>query len=101
VAVLDFARREARKLMIGHSAPAGSARDEIDALTIKLVRQHKRVVRLVSAAVLASERETITSFRRRGIPIDVVSGMGWVAESEAAAADEQTAPKKSATGQRT
>lgn len=99
--VLDFARREARKLMIGHSAHDGSVPGEIDALTIRLARQGKRVVRLVSAAALSSARETIASFRRRGIPIEVVSGIGWVAESEVAAADEQTAPKKSATGRRT
>jgi uroporphyrin-III C-methyltransferase / precorrin-2 dehydrogenase / sirohydrochlorin ferrochelatase len=97
-AVLDFGRREARKLMIGHSTHDGSASGEIDALAIRLARQGKRVVRLVSAAALASARETIVSFRRRGIPIDAVSGIDWVAENEAAVADEQTAPQKSATG---
>jgi uroporphyrin-III C-methyltransferase / precorrin-2 dehydrogenase / sirohydrochlorin ferrochelatase len=99
--VLDFARREARKLMIGHSD--GSAPGEIDELTIRLTRQSKRVVRLVSSAALHSAQETIASFRRRGIPIDLVSGIGWVSENEAAAAaaDEQTPLQKSATGQRT
>jgi uroporphyrin-III C-methyltransferase / precorrin-2 dehydrogenase / sirohydrochlorin ferrochelatase len=103
VAVLDFARREARRLMIGHSELAASAPGEIDALTIRLVRQSKRVVRLVSAAALASAQDTIASFRRRGIPIDVVSGIGWAAQNDAAtaAADHQTRPQKSASGRRT
>jgi uroporphyrin-III C-methyltransferase / precorrin-2 dehydrogenase / sirohydrochlorin ferrochelatase len=101
VAVLDFARREARKLMIGDSAHDGSAPGEIDALTIRLTRQGKRVVRLVGADALASARETIASFRRRRIQIDVVSGIDRVAENEAAGADEQTAPQKSATERRT
>jgi uroporphyrin-III C-methyltransferase / precorrin-2 dehydrogenase / sirohydrochlorin ferrochelatase len=101
-AVLDFARREARRLMIGHSEHDGSAPEEIDALTIRLARQSKRVVRLVSSAALASAQETIASFRRRGIPIDLVSGIGSVAEHEpAAAADQQTPLQKSTAGRRT
>jgi uroporphyrin-III C-methyltransferase/precorrin-2 dehydrogenase/sirohydrochlorin ferrochelatase len=101
-AVLDFARREARKLIIGHCAHDGSAPGEIDVHTIRLVRQSKRVVHLVSGAALASARETIASLRGRGIPIDLVSGIGCVAENEAApAADEQTALQKRATGRST
>jgi uroporphyrin-III C-methyltransferase / precorrin-2 dehydrogenase / sirohydrochlorin ferrochelatase len=83
--VLEFARREARKLMIGQSP------EEIDALTIRLARQGKRVVRLVSAAASASARQAIASFQRGGIPIDVVSGIGWMTENEAAADRVRTA----------
>jgi uroporphyrin-III C-methyltransferase / precorrin-2 dehydrogenase / sirohydrochlorin ferrochelatase len=98
--VLDFARREARKLMIGHSAHDGSAPAEIDALAVRLTRQGKRVVRLVSAAALESAQETIASFRRRGIPVDVVSGIGRVAENDAPDPDEQNSSPTSATGRR-
>ncbi|MBO0759093.1 MAG: uroporphyrinogen-III C-methyltransferase, partial [Bradyrhizobiaceae bacterium] len=100
-AVLDFARREARKLMIGHSAHDGSTPGEIDALTIRLARQGKRVVRLVSAAALASARETIGSFQRGGIPIDVVSGIDCIAANEPLAANGETVPQKRTSRRRT
>jgi uroporphyrin-III C-methyltransferase / precorrin-2 dehydrogenase / sirohydrochlorin ferrochelatase len=100
-AMLDFARREAKKLMIGHSAHGGEAPGEIDALTIKLARQGKRVVRLVSAAALASARKTIASFQRGGIPIDVVSGIDCVGANETLAANGETVPQKCVNRRRT
>jgi uroporphyrin-III C-methyltransferase / precorrin-2 dehydrogenase / sirohydrochlorin ferrochelatase len=51
--VLDFARREARKLLIGTPASEG----DINALIAGLVRSGKRVVRLTAGADAGSARE--------------------------------------------
>ena len=53
--VLNFARREARKLPVGE-AGVGPARNEyeVDALTAALARQGKRVVRLKSSQAAAA-----------------------------------------------
>jgi len=47
--VLDFARREARKILVGNTAHEPSyGPDDVHVLTIKLARQGQRVVRLKS-----------------------------------------------------
>jgi len=66
-AVLDFARREARKLMLGAD---GGADREADAAMIGLAKNGKRVVRLVAGALMASAiARAIEAGRRHGIPV--------------------------------
>jgi uroporphyrin-III C-methyltransferase / precorrin-2 dehydrogenase / sirohydrochlorin ferrochelatase len=66
-AVLDFARREARKLMLG--ADGGTDRDT-DTAMIGLAKHGKRVVRLVGGAPMSSAiARAIAAGRRHGIPV--------------------------------
>jgi uroporphyrin-III C-methyltransferase/precorrin-2 dehydrogenase/sirohydrochlorin ferrochelatase len=83
-AVLDFARREARKLVLGRSPDGTTGKpDDIDALTIRLAKQGKHVVRLVGGETANSEIEvSICACRRGRIPVDVV-GFGQIPEPSA------------------
>ncbi len=60
-AVLDFARREARKLLVGN---AGNSEGDVNALSMGLARQGKRVVRLCvggKGVAIVPERNTASS----------------------------------------
>lgn len=77
-AILDLARREARRILVGKAVGAPSCRqDEINALMVKLAREGNRVVRLKGGDPLLFGRaaEEIAAARANGLPIEVVPGI--------------------------
>jgi len=76
--ILDFARREAKKMLVGKTGYAASCRqDEINALMIALAKSGKRVVRLKGGDPLIFGRagEEIAACRAAGISVEVVPGI--------------------------
>jgi len=76
--VLDFARREAKKMLVGKTGYRPSCRqDEINALMISFARSGKRVVRLKGGDPLIFGRaaEEIAACRAAGIPVELVPGI--------------------------
>ncbi len=76
--VLDFARREARKLLVGKTGFGPSCKqDDINALMVNLARQGKRVVRLKGGDPLIFGRaaEEIAACRAANIAVEVVPGI--------------------------
>jgi uroporphyrin-III C-methyltransferase / precorrin-2 dehydrogenase / sirohydrochlorin ferrochelatase len=76
--VLDFARREAKKMLVGKTGYGPSCQQgEINALMITLARAGKRVVRLKGGDPLIFGRagEEIAACREAGIAIEVVPGI--------------------------
>ena len=77
-AVLDVARREARKMLVGKTGYKPSCKqDDINALMVSLAKQGKRVVRLKGGDPMVFGRagEEITAARLAGLPVDVVPGI--------------------------
>jgi uroporphyrin-III C-methyltransferase/precorrin-2 dehydrogenase/sirohydrochlorin ferrochelatase len=84
--VLDFARREARKLLVGKTGFGPScAQEDINGLIVGLAKQGKRVVRLKGGDPLIFGRagEEIEACRAENIRVDVVPG---ISAAQAAAA---------------
>jgi uroporphyrin-III C-methyltransferase/precorrin-2 dehydrogenase/sirohydrochlorin ferrochelatase len=76
--VLDFARREAKKMLVGKTARGPACKqDEINALMISLAKAGKRVVRLKGGDPMIFGRggEEVVACRAAGIPIEVVPGI--------------------------
>jgi len=76
--VLDLARREAKRMLVGKRGGRASCRqDEINGLMVKLARQGKRVVRLKSGDPMIFGRagEEISELRAAGISVEVVPGI--------------------------
>jgi uroporphyrin-III C-methyltransferase / precorrin-2 dehydrogenase / sirohydrochlorin ferrochelatase len=76
--VLDFARREAKKMLVGKTGHRPSCRqDEINALMISLAKAGRRVVRLKGGDPLIFGRadEEISACREAGIAVEVVPGI--------------------------
>ncbi len=76
--VLDFARREAKKMMVGKTGHGPACRqDEINDLMIKLAKSGKRVVRLKGGDPMIFGRagEEIAACRAAGIAVEVVPGI--------------------------
>lgn len=76
--VLDFARREARKMLVGKTGFGPSCKQEdINALMVGLAKQGKRVVRLKGGDPLIFGRaaEEIDACTKAGIAVDVVPGI--------------------------
>lgn len=76
--VLDLARREARRMLVGKRGHRASCRQEdINALMIKLARQGKRVVRLKSGDPMIFGRagEEIDALEAEGITVEIVPGV--------------------------
>lgn len=76
--ILDFARREAKKMMVGKTARGPSCKqEEINALMISLAKSGKRVVRLKSGDPMIFGRagEEIAACRAEGIAVEVVPGI--------------------------
>jgi len=69
-AVLDFARREARRMMIGAHDDAESA-----ATMIALAKAGRRVVRLIGTSVAGAEAET-AACRAAGVTVEVMPDLG-------------------------
>jgi uroporphyrin-III C-methyltransferase / precorrin-2 dehydrogenase / sirohydrochlorin ferrochelatase len=77
-AILDFARREAGKMMVGKSGYGPSCRqDEINAMMISLAKSGKRVVRLKGGDPMIFGRagEEIAACQAAGIAVEVVPGI--------------------------
>lgn len=77
-AVLDFARREARKMLVGKTGYGPSCKqDDINALMVQLAREGRRVVRLKGGEPMIFGRagEEIAACRAAGIPVEVVPGI--------------------------
>ncbi len=76
--ILDYARREAKRLLVGKRAGHHShAQEEIHSLMIKLARQGKHVVRLKGGDPMVFGRggEEIQALKAAGIPYAVVPGI--------------------------
>ncbi len=76
--VLDFARREARKMMVGKTGFGASCKQaDINALMVGLARQGKRVVRLKGGdpLIFARAAEEIAACEEAGIAVEVVPGI--------------------------
>jgi uroporphyrin-III C-methyltransferase/precorrin-2 dehydrogenase/sirohydrochlorin ferrochelatase len=76
--VLDFARREARKMLVGKTGHGPACKqDDINALMVGLARQSKRVVRLKGGDPLVFGRagEELDACRAAGIAFEIVPGI--------------------------
>jgi uroporphyrin-III C-methyltransferase/precorrin-2 dehydrogenase/sirohydrochlorin ferrochelatase len=76
--VLDFARREAKRLLVGKTGHHPSCKqDDINALMIGLAGSGKRVVRLKAGDPMIFGRagEEIEALERAGIPLEIVPGI--------------------------
>jgi uroporphyrin-III C-methyltransferase / precorrin-2 dehydrogenase / sirohydrochlorin ferrochelatase len=76
--VLDFARREARKMLVGKTGFGPSCKqDDINKLMVALARQGKRVVRLKGGdpLIFARAAEEIAACEAVGIAVEVVPGI--------------------------
>jgi uroporphyrin-III C-methyltransferase/precorrin-2 dehydrogenase/sirohydrochlorin ferrochelatase len=76
--VLDFARREARRMLVGKTGYGPSCKqDDINALMVSLAKLGKRVVRLKAGDPMIFGRadEEIAALDRAGIRVDVIPGI--------------------------
>jgi len=76
--VLDFARREARKMLVGKTGYGPSCKqDEINALMVGLAKGGRRVVRLKGGdpLIFARATEEIVACRAAGVAVEVVPGI--------------------------
>lgn len=76
--ILDFARREAKKMLVGKTGHKASCRqDDINALMIALAKAGRRVVRLKGGDPMIFGRadEEIAACRAAGIDVEVVPGI--------------------------
>jgi uroporphyrin-III C-methyltransferase / precorrin-2 dehydrogenase / sirohydrochlorin ferrochelatase len=76
--ILDFARREAKKMLVGKTGHAPSCKqDDINALMIALAKAGRRVVRLKGGDPMIFGRadEEISACRAAGITVEAVPGI--------------------------
>lgn len=76
--VLELARREAKRMLVGKRGGRQSCRQEdINDMMVKFAKAGKRVVRLKSGDPMVFGRagEEIASLQEQGIPVDVVPGI--------------------------
>ncbi len=76
--ILDFARREAKKMLVGKTGHGPSCRqDDINALMVSLAKAGRRVVRLKGGDPMIFGRadEEIAACRAAGIAVEVVPGI--------------------------
>jgi uroporphyrin-III C-methyltransferase / precorrin-2 dehydrogenase / sirohydrochlorin ferrochelatase len=81
--IIDFARREARNMLVGDTTHASSrAKDDTGALAIALARSGKRVAWLRGGApvICGSAEETIAACRAAGIAVEIVPGVSGQAQ---------------------
>ncbi|QRG09222.1 uroporphyrinogen-III C-methyltransferase [Xanthobacter dioxanivorans] len=77
-AILDFSRREARKMLVGKTGYGPSCKqDDINALMVDLAREGRRVVRLKGGEPMIFGRagEEIAHCRAAGVPVEVIPGI--------------------------
>jgi uroporphyrin-III C-methyltransferase/precorrin-2 dehydrogenase/sirohydrochlorin ferrochelatase len=82
VEILDFARREAKKLLVGKASQGSSAQDEINSLMVGLAKAGRRVVRLKGGDVVSGGQidEEIGACRKAGIAVEMVPGVARSAD---------------------
>ena len=76
--VLEFTRREAKRILVGKRGGRPSCRQEdINALMVKLAKAGRRVVRLKSGdpVIFGRAGEEIERLEREGIRVDIVPGI--------------------------
>ncbi len=76
--ILDFARREAKRMLVGKTGYAPSCKqDDINALMVGLAKSGKRVVRLKAGDPMIFGRagEEIAALERARIPVEIVPGI--------------------------
>lgn len=76
--ILDFARREAKRLLVGKTGYAPSCKqDDINALMVGLARSGKRVVRLKAGdpMIFGRASEEIAALERARISVEIVPGI--------------------------
>src|SRR6185295_15021450 len=76
--ILDFARREARKMLVGKTGYGPSCKqDEINTLMIQLAKNGRRVVRLKGGdpMIFGRATEEIEACRAAGVAVEVVPGI--------------------------
>ena len=76
--ILDFARREAKKMLVGKTGHAPSCKqDDINALMVSLAKAGRRVVRLKGGDPMIFGRadEEIRACREAGVAVEVVPGV--------------------------
>lgn len=76
--VLDFARREAKKMLVGKTGHGPSCKqDDINRLMVSLAREGRRVVRLKGGEPMIFGRagEEIAACLKAGIPVESVPGI--------------------------
>ncbi len=76
--ILDFARREAKKMLVGKTGYGPSCRQhEINALMISLAKAGRRVVRLKGGdpMIFGRAHEEIAAYRAAAIAVEVVPGI--------------------------
>jgi uroporphyrin-III C-methyltransferase/precorrin-2 dehydrogenase/sirohydrochlorin ferrochelatase len=80
--ILDFARREAKKMMVGETWDANDGSRDIDALTVDFAKAGRRVVRLMGGDPMASGRGStvMQACRVAGIAVDVVPGVAAIGD---------------------
>jgi uroporphyrin-III C-methyltransferase / precorrin-2 dehydrogenase / sirohydrochlorin ferrochelatase len=77
-AILDFARREAKKMLVGKTGHGPSCKqEEINALMVALAASGKRVVRLKGGdpMIFGRATEEIAACRAAGVAVEVVPGI--------------------------
>jgi uroporphyrin-III C-methyltransferase / precorrin-2 dehydrogenase / sirohydrochlorin ferrochelatase len=80
--ILDFARREAKKMMVGEAWDANDGSRDIDALTVDFAKAGRRVVRLMGGDPMVSGRGSAVMqvCRAAGIAVDVVPGVAAIGD---------------------
>jgi uroporphyrin-III C-methyltransferase / precorrin-2 dehydrogenase / sirohydrochlorin ferrochelatase len=76
--IVEFARREARTMLVGKTGHAPSCKqDDVSALMVKLAKSGKTVVRLKGGdpMIFARAGEEIAACRAVGIPVEVIPGI--------------------------
>lgn len=76
--ILELARREARRMLVGKAGGGAHCRqDEINALMVRLAREGKRVVRLKGGdpMIFGRAAEEIAMCRAHGVPVEIVPGI--------------------------
>jgi uroporphyrin-III C-methyltransferase/precorrin-2 dehydrogenase/sirohydrochlorin ferrochelatase len=85
--ILDFARREARRMLVGKTGYGPSCKqDDINALMVSFARDGKHVVRLKGGdpGIFGRAGEEITACRDAGVAVEIVPG---ITTAQGAAAD--------------
>ena len=76
--ILEMARREARRMLVGKTANGSSCpQDDICKLMVKLAREGRHVVRLKGGdpMIFGRAAEEIEACRKAGVPVEVVPGI--------------------------
>src|SRR4029077_3099351 len=71
--ILEFARREARKMLVGKTGGPSGKQDEINGLIVGLAKAGRRVVRLKGGNPAIDEE--IAACRKAGIAVEAIPGI--------------------------